>query len=89
MDGPGRVTPDIGNAKDPVLKPWAAKQMQELNDEVLTGKRGLPFVGPVDLPSGRRAWTIADAGRAVLFHPDPERGVDDLADATTWCAAST
>jgi hypothetical protein len=43
-DGPGQVTPHIGNANDPVLKPWAAKQMQESNDEVLTGKRGgLPF----------------------------------------------
>jgi hypothetical protein len=42
-DGPGQVTPDIGNVKDPVLKPWAAKQMQESNDEVLSGKRGLPF----------------------------------------------
>jgi hypothetical protein len=44
LDGPGQVTPDIGNTKDPVLKPWAAKQMQESNDEVLSGKRGLPFV---------------------------------------------
>jgi hypothetical protein len=44
LDGPGRVTPDIGLTADPVLKPWAAKQMQESNEEVLTGKRGLPFV---------------------------------------------
>ena len=43
LDGPGQVTPDIGNVKDPVLKPWAAKQMQESNEEVLSGKRGLPF----------------------------------------------
>jgi hypothetical protein len=42
-DGPGQVTPHIGNAKDPVLKPWASHQMQASNDEVLTGKRGLPF----------------------------------------------
>jgi len=42
-DGPGQVTPHIGNAKDPVLKPWAAKQMAESNEEVLSGKRGLPF----------------------------------------------
>ena len=42
-DGPGQVTPHIGNANDPVLKPWAAKQMQESNEEVLSGKRGLPF----------------------------------------------
>jgi len=39
-----QVTVRVGNYKDPVLKPWAAKQMQESNDEVLTGKRGLPFV---------------------------------------------
>src|SRR4051812_46364830 len=44
QDGPGQVTPDIGDVKDPVLKPWAARQMQESNEEVLTGKRGLPFV---------------------------------------------
>jgi hypothetical protein len=37
------MTPHIGYAKDPVLKPWASKQMQDSNDEVLTGKRGLPF----------------------------------------------
>jgi hypothetical protein len=42
-DGPGQVTPHIGNTRDPVLKPWAAKQMRESNDEVLSGKRGLPF----------------------------------------------
>jgi hypothetical protein len=39
----GQVTPRLGNAKDPVLKPWAARQMQQSNDEVLSGKRGLPF----------------------------------------------
>jgi hypothetical protein len=44
LDGPGQVTHPIGNAKDPVLKPWAASQMQESNDEVLTGKRGLTFL---------------------------------------------
>jgi hypothetical protein len=42
-DGPGQITPHIGNTKDPVLKPWVAKQMQESNEEVLSGKRGLPF----------------------------------------------
>jgi hypothetical protein len=39
----GQVTPHIGNTKDPVLKPWAAKQMQESNDEALRGKGGIPF----------------------------------------------
>ena len=42
-DGPGQVTPHLGNTDDPVLKPWAAKQMRESNEEVLSGKRGLPF----------------------------------------------
>jgi hypothetical protein len=31
----GQVTPHIGNIKDPVLKPWAARQMQDSNDEVM------------------------------------------------------
>jgi hypothetical protein len=44
VDGPGQVTPDIGYTKDPVLKPWAAKEMQASNEEVLSGERGLPFV---------------------------------------------
>ena len=43
LDGPGQVTLRIGNYKDPVLKPWAAKQMLESNEEALSGKRGVPF----------------------------------------------
>jgi hypothetical protein len=39
----GQVTLHIGDTKDPVLKPWAAKQRQESNEEALSGKRGLPF----------------------------------------------
>jgi hypothetical protein len=42
-DGPGLVTPTIGNHKDPILKPWAAAQMLASNEEVLSGERGLPF----------------------------------------------
>jgi len=41
--GPGQVTLRIGNYKDTVLKPWAAEQMRASNEEVLNGKRGLPF----------------------------------------------
>jgi hypothetical protein len=33
----------IGNAKDPVLKPWAAKAMQTSNDDALRGDVGIPF----------------------------------------------
>jgi hypothetical protein len=43
QDGPGQVTVRLGNWKDPVLKPWAAEQMRLSNEEVLSGKRVLPF----------------------------------------------
>ncbi|MEA3028671.1 MAG: hypothetical protein QOF91_3956 [Alphaproteobacteria bacterium] len=43
LDGPGQVTIRLGNWKDPVLKPWAAEQMRQSNEEALSGKRGVPF----------------------------------------------
>ena len=43
LDGPGQVTVRIGNWRDPVLKPWAAAQMRASNEEVLSGKRQVPF----------------------------------------------
>jgi hypothetical protein len=43
LDGPGQVTVRLGNWKDPVLKPWAAAQMRASNEEVLSGKRQVPF----------------------------------------------
>jgi hypothetical protein len=43
LDGPGQVTPAIGNHDDPVLKPWAAAHMKATNDAVLSGKMSLPF----------------------------------------------
>src|ERR1700724_2766804 len=39
----GELQPPIVNTKDPILKPWAAEQMQATNEEVLSGKRPLPF----------------------------------------------
>ena len=33
----------IGDAKDPILKPWAAKQMADSNAEALAGKYDVPF----------------------------------------------
>jgi hypothetical protein len=36
-------TKRIGNAKDPVLKPWAAAQMQASNDEALRSEMAIPF----------------------------------------------
>jgi hypothetical protein len=43
QDGAGQVTVRLGNWRDPVLKPWAAEQMRISNEEVISGKRGLPF----------------------------------------------
>src|SRR5258705_7032171 len=43
LDGPGQVTVRMGNWKDPVLKPWAAAQMRASNEEVISGKRQVPF----------------------------------------------
>ena len=39
----GQATLRIGNSKDPVLKPWAAKLMLDSNEEALSGKRDVPF----------------------------------------------
>jgi hypothetical protein len=36
-------TKRIGNAKDPVLKPWAAAQMQASNDAALASAMAIPF----------------------------------------------
>jgi hypothetical protein len=38
-----QVTARLGNYKDPVLKPWAAKEMRESNEEVISGKRAVGF----------------------------------------------
>ena len=60
--GPGRqVTLAIGNHLDPILKPWAAEQMRISNEEVLNGKRGMPFLAtsrcyPGSVP-GQLLWT--------------------------------
>jgi hypothetical protein len=36
-------TPSLGNWQDPILKPWAAEQMRQSNEELLSGKVGIPF----------------------------------------------
>ena len=40
----GQPTVRIANSKDPILKPWAAAQVQATNDEILKGKRQVPFL---------------------------------------------
>ena len=39
-----RPTPALGNWRDPILKPWAAEQMRRSNEELLSGKTGIPFL---------------------------------------------
>ena len=56
-----QVTPAMGNYMDPILKPWAAEQMRLSNEEVLSGKRGMPFLAtsrcyPGGVP-GQLLWT--------------------------------
>ena len=60
------VTPTlrIGNAKDPVLKPWAAAQMQASNEEALTGKVDVPFAAQA------RCWPGGVPGQ-LLYPAEP------------------
>lgn len=56
-----RPTPALGNYKDPILKPWAAEQMRLSNEELLSGKTGIPFLAqsrcwPGGVP-GQLLWT--------------------------------
>jgi hypothetical protein len=73
VDGPGQVTPDIGYTKDPVLKPWAAKQMQESNDEVLSGKRGLPFTAQATCHPGGVPEQLLTPAEPMYFIQTPKQ----------------
>jgi hypothetical protein len=61
--GGGELRPPIVNTKDPILKPWAAAQMQATNDEVLSGKRPLPFI------SQSRCWPGGVPGQLLFLQP--------------------
>jgi hypothetical protein len=71
-----QTTVAIGNHMDPILKPWAAEQMRISNEEVLSGKRGMPFLAasrcyPGGVP-GQLLWTaqrmsIAQTANMVRF----------------------
>jgi len=72
VDGPGQVTPDIGFTRDPVLKPWAAKQMQESNEEVLSGRRGLPFVAQATCHPGGVPGQLLTPAQPLYFIQTPD-----------------
>ena len=61
--GGGELRPPIVNAKDPILKPWAAAHIQATNDEVLTGKTPLPF------RSQSRCWPGGVPGQLLFLQP--------------------
>jgi hypothetical protein len=74
VDRAGRqVTLAMGDYTDPILKPWAAEEMRQSNEEVLTGKRGMPFLAtsrcyPGSVP-GQLMWTT----EPFFFFPDPNK----------------
>jgi hypothetical protein len=76
VDRAGRqVTLAMGNYTDPILKPWAGEEMRQSNEEVLTGKRGMPFLAtsrcyPGSVP-GQLLWTT----EPFFFFPDPKKNV--------------
>jgi hypothetical protein len=54
----------IGDAKDPVLKPWAAKAMADSNEEVLSKKLDVPFAAQA------RCWPGGVPGQ-LLYPAEP------------------
>jgi hypothetical protein len=70
-----QVTLAMGNYADPILKPWAGEAMRASNEEVLTGKRGMPFLAtsrcyPGSVP-GQLLWTT----EPFFFFPNPKTDV--------------
>src|SRR5262249_38612878 len=59
----GELRPPIVNMEDPRSKPWAADQMQATNEEVLSGKRPLPFL------SQSRCWPGGVPGQLLFLQP--------------------
>jgi hypothetical protein len=53
----------IVDTKDPILKPWAAKQMQESNDELLKNPNKLNFVAQ------SRCWPGGVPGQLLFLEP--------------------
>ena len=55
--------PPIVDTKDPILKPWAAKHIQETNEEVLSGRMSIPFT------SQSRCWPGGVPGQLLFLQP--------------------
>jgi len=61
--GGSDLRPPIVNTADPILKPWAAKEMQATNEEVLSGKMAIPFT------SQSRCWPGGVPGQLLFLEP--------------------
>jgi hypothetical protein len=59
----GELRPPIVNTRDPILKPWAAEQMQATNEEVLSGEKAIPFA------SQSRCWPGGVPGQLLFLQP--------------------
>jgi hypothetical protein len=59
----GELQVPIVDTKDPVLKPWAAAEMQATNEELISGKRKLPFVAQ------SRCWPGGVPGQLLYLEP--------------------
>ncbi len=59
----GEFTPAIADTSDPILKRWAARQMQQDNEELISGKRKLHFVAQ------SRCWPGGVPGQDLFIEP--------------------
>jgi hypothetical protein len=68
-------TKRIGDAKDPVLKPWAAAQMQASNDAALRNEMGIPFAAQARCyPAACRVSCCFPSSRSISSRPRPRSG---------------
>ena len=59
----------IVDTKDPILKPWAAKQIQETNDALLSDKRAFELVTKLDFRAQSRCWPGGVPGQLLFLEP--------------------
>ncbi len=66
---PGTYQVVIANAKDPILKPWAAKEMQERNDTLLADKRAFENASRLEFRAQSRCWPGGTTGQLLFLEP--------------------
>jgi hypothetical protein len=68
----GHPTPALGNWRDPILKPWAAAQMRASNEELLSGKVGIPFLAQSQCWPGGTPGQLLWTSEPVYFIQTPK-----------------